>query len=440
MLKRKAMQKLEFWKSHKGKQAMLVDGARQVGKSTLIGEFGRTHYRHMARIDFIDSPQARAAVDATNTADDLFLAISAYSNDELVPGETLVFLDEIQACSDVVTKVKFLVERYPEYDFVLSGSLLGVEITSIESVPVGYLDSFTMYPLDFEEYCWAAGVPSNVIEEVHNAYQERRAVNEAVHRRMTDLFHDYLLTGGMPDPVNVFLEQHNIQALRNRQRAIINRYREDISKYADSVTQARMIRRIFDLLPSELNQQNKRFRVTSLGKGARMDRNEEGFLWLVDAGVALPVYNVDEPRYPLMMSMKSRLFKLFLNDVGLLTCMCGMDVARDLLNDRTDINYGALYENVVAQELTAHGFSSYYFKNNAIGELDFVVEHPRGRVTPIEVKSGKSYKRHSAMSKALSTANYGMDRGIVLAETNVQVGGSIDYLPVYMMSQLQYDE
>ena len=291
-----------------------------------------------------------------------FLAISAYAQDEIIPGKTLIFLDEIQTCRDVVTMIKFLVSRYDNYDFVLSGSLLGVEAKSVESVPVGFLDSITMYPMDFEEYCWANKVPGNVWNEVRLAHKEKRSVNEAVHRRMTDLFHDYLLVGGMPDAVSVFFGAAQYQSLRARQQAIVNRYREDISQYAENLTQARNIRRIFDLIPSELNQQNKRFRVTSLDKHARMERNENNFLWLADAGVALPSHNVEEPRYPLMLSMQSRLFKLFMNDVGLLTCMCGMNVVRDLLNDRTDINFGALYENVVAQELRAHGFPAVLFQ------------------------------------------------------------------------------
>lgn len=332
--------------------------------------------------------------------------------------------------------VKFLVQRYGQYDYILSGSLLGTGLRDVRSVPVGFLDSFTMYPMDFEEYCWAQNVPNQVLDEVANAFKDCRPVNQAVHQRMTDLFHEYLIVGGMPAAVNAFITTHNVQQLCMQQQSIIDQYRRDISQYADNLADARAIRRIFDLVPAELNQQNKRFRITQVAKGTRLSREEDRFLWLADAGVALPVYNVDEPRYPLMLSMNSRLFKLFLNDVGLLTCMCGMDVIRDLLNDRTDINYGALYENVVAQELKAHGFNLFYYKNNSIGELDFVIEHPHGRVLPLEVKSGKSYKRHSALSKALDTKNFGIPKGMVLAEANTQSKENIDYLPIYMVSQL----
>lgn len=437
VLKRKAMEKLLFWKEHKTTQAMLVDGARQVGKTHLVRRFGKAAYKHVVEINFIDNEDARDAVNAARNANDLFLAISAYADDELVKGETLIFLDEIQQCREVATKIKFLVDRYDGYDFILSGSLLGVELKNIRSVPVGYLDSITMYPLDFEEYCWANGVPSNVFDEMRDAVSGRREINDAVHRRLTGLFHEYLIVGGMPAAVADFVDEHNVQSLRTYQQNIIARYREDISQYAESIGQSRIIRRIYDLIPSELNQQNKRFKVTSVGSGARYVRYQDEFLWLVDAGVALPAYNVDEPRYPLMLTERSNLFKLFLNDVGLLTCMCGMDVVRDLINDRTDINYGSLYENVVAQELKAHGYDLYYFKNNAVGELDFVIEHPQGLVTPIEVKSGKTYNRHSALNRALATPNYGMRRGIVFAESNVKTGERVDYLPVYAVSLLE---
>lgn len=229
MFKRKAMEKLVFWKEHKNKQAMLVDGARQVGKTSLVEEFGRTNYEHMVEINFIDMPDARRAADNAQNADDLFLAISAYAQDEIIPGKTLIFLDEIQTCRDVVTMIKFLVSRYDDYDFVLSGSLLGVEAKSVESVPVGFLDSITMYPMDFEEYCWANKVPGNVWNEVRLAHKEKRSVNEAVHRRMTDLFHDYLLVGGMPDAVSVFwsstIFNHCVRVSRQSSIGIVRIFR-----------------------------------------------------------------------------------------------------------------------------------------------------------------------------------------------------------------------
>lgn len=437
MLKRKAMDDFVFWKEHKGKQALLVTGARQVGKTYLVREFAAQHYEHLVEINLLENKAARQAFDAAADSSDLFLRLSAFATEPLVPGKTLVFIDEVQESKETVTAVKFLVDRFGEYDYVLSGSLLGVELKNLRSVPVGYLDSVEMFPLDFEEYCWANGVAQNVLDAARNALRERRPVDEFVHQRLLRLFHEYLIAGGMPDPVSAFVGSHNVQVLRSRQNGIIERYREDISKYAENNAEARAIKRIFDLMPSELSQQNKRFVLSSIEDGAHFDRLEDEFLWLADAGVALPVYNVREPRYPLMLSMTSNFFKLFMNDVGLLTCMLGMDAVREVIADRLDVNFGALYENVVAQELRAHGFPLYYFKSRAMGELDFVVEHPPTKILPIEVKSGKSYKRHSALTKVLSTPNYGIDEALVLCEGNVEVEGGVTYLPVYGIDFLE---
>ena len=288
MLRRKALERLAAWKRGKTTQALLVDGARQVGKTTVIEEFGRTYYEHLVELNFIDNPEALSAVQKANTADDLFMAIAAFAQDELIPGKTLVFLDEVQACPDVVTMVKFLVQRYGQYDYVFSGSLLGTGLRGIRSVPVGFLDSFTMYPLDFEEYCMARSVSNQALEEVADAFRNRRQVNPAIHQRMTDLFHEYLIVGGMPAAVDAFVKTHNVQQLRLQQQSIVDQYRRDISQYADNLADARAIRRIFDLVPAELSQQNKRFRITQVSKGTRLSREEDRFLWLADGAWHCP--------------------------------------------------------------------------------------------------------------------------------------------------------
>lgn len=435
MLKRKAMDRLLFWKEHKTSQALLVDGARQVGKTYLVREFAHRNYASFAELNFVEQPDAARAVSAAANADEAFARISAFVEGELVPGQTLVFLDEVQECPRVRTTIKFLVERYPEYDWVLSGSLLGIEMQNVESVPVGYLDSIQMYPLDFEEFCWACGLAPSVIDAAREAFERSEPIDAFVHERLLGLFHEYLVVGGMPAAVQLYVDEHNIQSVRSVQQNIVARYREDISKYAGG--RAHTVKRIFDLMPSELSQQNKRFIISDAVGKASFNRYENDFLWLVDAGVALPVYNVDEPRPPLAISQNSSLFKLFMSDVGLLACLCGMDVTRDMLAGRRDVLYGAIYENAVAQELAAHGFSLYYFKNKSMGELDFVIEHPRMTVLPLEVKSGKTYKRHSALTNVLATENYGIERALVLCEGNLEVEGKVTYAPIYCVAFLE---
>ena len=438
MLRRKASDSILFWKEHKTKQALLIDGARQVGKTYLIREFGHEHYDHFAEINFLENELVAQAVSSATNADELFVRLSAFAEGDLVPGKTLVFLDEVQECKKIATAIKFLVDKFPEYDYVLSGSLLGVELKNVKSVPVGYLDSFTMYPLDFEEFCWASGLPENVISAAKKSFEREQPVDEFIHARLTALFHEYLVVGGMPAAVDTFVDERNIPAVRNVHKNIVARYREDITKYARKRT--RTIKRIYDLIPAELSRQNKRFVVSDIGGNAHFDRYENDFLWLADAGVALPVYKVSEPRPPLAVSLSSSLFKLFLSDIGLLSYLCGMDVTREVLAGRTDVLYGALYENVAAQELAAHGFPLYFFKSKAMGELDFVVEHPKSTVLPIEVKSGKSYKRHSALSKVLSVENYGINKGLVLCEGNIEKAGGVLYAPAYCLMFLESDD
>lgn len=429
MLRRKALTQFETWFKTRTKQALLVTGARQVGKTFLIREFARSHWEHVVEINFLENTDARAAVETATNSTELFMRLTVFANAPLVPGKTVFFLDEIQECKEAVTAIKFLMER-EDFDYILSGSMLGVELKGIASAPVGFLSTVKMYPLDFEEYCWANGLDENVIDMARCAFEKKQPLDEFVHKRLLSLFHRYLISGGMPDAVSSFAESDDIAQARTAQEAIVTQYRWDISKYADN--RARVVRRIFDLMPTEISQQDKRFVVRDVEGDSHFDRYDNDFMWLTDANVALPTYNVREPRYPLAVNLESAKFKLFSSDVGLLTYQCGMDVVRGILGDRPDINFGAIYENAVAQELAAHGHSLYYFKARNVGELDFVIQTSEGRVVPVEVKSGKGYKRHSALTHALSTPNYGIEEAIVLCEGNIEVSDQISYLPVYL--------
>lgn len=430
MLKRKAMGLLEDWLRLKtSKQALLVTGARQVGKTYLIREFAKRHYENLAEVNLFENEEAKVALGSATSSRELFLRLSAYVEGELRPGSTLVFIDEVQECPNVVTMIKFLLER-EDFDYVLSGSMLGVELKCVRSLPVGYLSTVNMFPLDFEEFCWACDIAEDVIGEAHDAYIERRPVDEFVNRRLLSAFHEYLMVGGMPAVVEAFSCTANMQEVRARQKEIAEWYREDIAKYAGD--RALVVKRIFDLIPHELSAQNKRFVAKSIEGKASIERYEKDFLWLVDANVALASYNASEPCAPLAISMSTKLFKMFLCDVGLLTYQCGIQVVRDMAAGRTDIMYGALYENAVAQELAAHEVPLFYYKNERIGEVDFVLPWALDSVLPVEVKSGKTYKRHSALTKLLKVENYGIDRALVLYEGNVQVDGPVTYLPIYM--------
>lgn len=433
MLKRKAFEQLKQWKKAHASQALLVTGARQVGKTYLIERFAQENYRYVVKFDLIDQTDVLAAMNAARNSQELFMALSAYAGTQMVPGETVIFIDEVQQCDDALTKIKYLVQR-EGFDYILSGSLLGVELEDLRSAPVGYLHIVDMYPLDFEEFCWANGLGEEAWGEAADAFNERRSVFAPVHERLIALFHWYLVVGGMPQAVAEFVASQNIAQVNAVQSDIIRLYRYDISKYAKKESRL-AIKEIYDQMPSQLDSQSKRFNFASVAPKGTYERYADAFLWLVDAGVAIAVRNVTEPKRPLALSEQRSFFKLFMNDVGLLAAACGMRVARSVLADDVNVNYGAIYENAVAQELVAHGMGARFFRSRSAGELDFVIELG-GKVVPVEVKSGKSYRRHSALSNILSTPNYGIEHAVVLCEDNLSVDGKISYCPVYMAAFL----
>lgn len=434
ILKRKCTAELAAWKGRKTTQALLVTGARQVGKTYAIEKFGRDNYRHVAAFDLIERTDLLDALRSVKSADDLFLTLTAFSTEPLIPGETLVFIDEIQQCKEVLTLIKYLVQR-TEFDYILSGSLLGVELEDVRSQPVGYLDVLEVSPLDFEEFTWATGMDPTVWDAVRDAFGSRRPLPAGVHDRMLDLFHKYLFVGGMPRAVDEFVQTNDASRVQAVQGNILSLYRMDVSKYARGRTL--LVKEAFDLLPSQLDSQAKRFTVSSLKKGATYDRLAENFAWLVGAGVALKVNAVAEPRHPLRLSENRSLFKLFMNDVGLLSAAYGMEVVKSVLSDELGVNYGSIYENAIAQELKAHGFDLYYYRSKGDGELDFVIEAGGGLVMPIEVKSGKSYRRHSALDNVLSRPNYRIGQALVLCEENLFEEDRVLYAPVYMSAVLE---
>lgn len=415
------------------KRALLVTGARQVGKTFSIRKAGKACFEHFVEINFVEKPEALALFSEAKDAQDLLVRLSAFVNRRLVPGKTLVFFDEVQECKEMVTAIKFLVDE-GSYRYVMSGSLLGVELKDIRSVPVGYLAEMEMYPLDLEEFASAIGIGENVISHLRECYEQRQPVDDFVHGRMLELVRNYLLVGGMPAVVQKYLDTSNLRVVVEEQRGIIRTYKRDITKYDEK--RKLQIEEIYDLIPSELDAKNKRFILKELSQKARFSRYESGFLWLADAGVAIPTYNVEEPRVPLLLNKQRNLFKFFLNDVGLLAAMYGGNIQLRLLGNDPNINHGAIFENLVAQELYAHGFAIsrglYYFNSKKQGEVDFLVEKD-GEALPIEVKSGKNYERHRALSNIMQSDEYALRQAIVLCQENVQVVGNVVYYPIYML-------
>ncbi len=418
----------EFYNDKTGK-ALLITGARQVGKTFIVRSFGKTHYDNVVEINFLENKKAADLFENATGSEDLLFRLSAISDKPLVPGKTLIFLDEVQACKDIITAIKFLVEE-GSYRYILSGSLLGVELKDIRSVPVGYMDVVTMYPMDLEEFVIANGVSKKIVEAIKTSFDEHKPVDNFVHEKMMQLFNLYLIVGGMPAAVNKYLESNNLQEVIAEQKAIIHLYKMDIGKYDPQ--HKLYIEEIFELIPAELNAKNKRFILKNLNENFKLSRYNNSFIWLKDAGVALPTYCANEPTVPLMLSKATNLFKLFLSDVGLLASMYMNDIQIKILKHEKDINFGAIYENLAAQELTAHGFDLYYFNSKKQGEVDFLIEQG-GSVLPLEIKSGKDYTKHAALSNILENANYNIPKAYVFHNENLSTAGRIVYLPIYML-------
>ena len=432
MLKRKIDKFLEQFYQQTNK-ALLVTGARQTGKSYSIRQFGTTHYENFVEINFVDSSDAADILAGAKNSQDILVRLSLLSKSPLVPGKTMIFFDEVQECPEIVTAVKFLVAE-GSYRYVLSGSLLGVELKDLRSEPVGYMDVKEMFPLDIEEFFEALGVSRQVLQAIRDAWVQQTPVDDFIHRQLMNLFKLYLIVGGMPAAVQTYIDANNLQAVLEEQKAIIHLYKRDIAKY-DRANKL-YIEDIFDLIPPELNAKNKRFILKNLNENLKFSRYENSFLWLKDAGVALPTYNVEEPVVPLKLARSRNLFKLFQNDIGLLACQYADGIQLSILNDEKGINFGSIYENVVAQELYAHGFELYYFNSKKQGELDFVIEY-QGEILPIEVKSGKDYQRHNALSGIMANPDYQISKAYVFTNGNVEHVDHVTYLPIYMVAFLQ---
>lgn len=421
------------------KKAVLVTGARQIGKTYSIRAAARRNFDYFVEVNFITSPEAVGIFRGARDAQDMLFRLSAFVNKPLVKGRTLVFFDEVQVYPDVVTLIKSLVDE-GSYRYALSGSLLGIELNNLRSEPVGYMDVKDMYPMDLQEFLTAVGMSQTVVEALRRNWTERTAVDSFVHRRLMQAFRLYLIVGGMPQAVQTYLDTNNLQEVVAIQKSVLREYQRDIMKYKTGDNSQKLyIDEVFQLIPSELNAKNKRFILKNLNEKARFASYENSFLWLRDAGVALPTYNVEEPKLPLLLAKTRNLFKLFQSDVGLLSCQCAGGIQLQLLNDEQAINFGSIYENYVAQELKAHGFDLYYYNSKRQGELDFVVEH-RGKILPIEVKSGKDYERHHALSNVMASTEYDIDEGLVLCNGNVETKGRVVYMPIYMLMFLEKEQ
>ena len=414
---------------------LMVEGARQVGKSYIVREVGARLFKNFIEVNFVRDEEGGQLFKNVRTTDEFYLTLSMlYGNSLGNAGDTLVFLDEIQCYPQYLTLLKFF-RQDRRYSFIVSGSLLGLTLRSTTSIPVGSIIRKEMYQLDFEEFLISNGFSDAALSALKEKCLAEESLNEEYHNHLMGLFRRYLLVGGMPDAVNEYLSSHNIVKVREVQDSISDMYAADASKYEADNGRNLLIRRIYEMIPSQMENKKKRIQARDIQgqKGDRFSRYMDEFEYLVSSGITIDVRAVSNPRYPLSESVHKNLLKLYLNDVGMLTARLFRNNLSPILGDERSVNLGAVYENVVAQELKAHGCRLFYFDNRHKGEVDFLVDDFNSMsILPIEVKSGKDYTVHSALNNLLSTPDYHVSKGLVLSnERKVRVVGGITYMPVY---------
>lgn len=434
MLYRKFAKKIESFLSSPTNKILLVNGARQIGKSYIIRHVGKHLFKNFIEINLKSDSEGMSIFSNVHSTADFYMQLGAIAGNKLgTKSDTLVFLDEIQSYPHLMTMLKFLNEE-GRYTYIASGSQLGVALSQTTSVPIGSIEIEEMFPLDFEEFLLAMGCSPDTISMMKEKFQNRQSLNDSMHRFMLEQFKLYLLVGGMPDAINKFLESRNITQVRKIQQDIHALYRIDASQYDES--QKLAIRKIYDMVPSNMENKKKRIIVKNIEetKGHKQfsDYADE-FEYLVNSGIVLPVQAISNPKFPLIESERKNLIKLYINDIGILTHLLFSTNINAVLQDRKSINLGSAYETVVAQELHAHGYKLHYYDNKQKGEVDFLIDDfDHLTVLPIEVKSGKDYTVHSALDKFIATPEYNIPEAIVFSnEAKVEIKNGIWYLPVY---------
>lgn len=435
MLYRKIEKDIEGYLRAEDDRIMILEGARQIGKSFIIREVGKKLYDNFIEINFAEDDEGPKIFKGIGTTEGFYFTLSSVYGEKLDRYEnTLIFLDEIQHYPQYLTLLKFFREDR-RFRFIASGSLLGITLRETTSIPVGSIIRKNMYQLDFEEFLIANGFGQEALNTLRTELMNRESLDESLHDYIMNLFRRYLLVGGLPAAVNEYLDSHNIVKVRNVQENIRSLYEVDATKYEKDSNKTLLIRRIYNMIPSQLENKKKRIIIKDIQNkiGDRFDNYLEEFEYLISSGTALEVSAISNPKYPLAESAHKNLMKLYLNDVGLLTMLLYKNSIRPVISDEDSVNLGSVYESVVAQELKAHGHKLFYYDNKQRGEVDFLIDdYSSTTILPIEVKSGKDYTRHSAMNNLLKVRDYDIASGLVLSNSReIKTVGNVSYMPVY---------
>lgn len=432
-MRRKIYELIEDYLKHDQKRILCIDGARQTGKTYSVREIGRKCFRNFVEINFADDKNGDKIFANVNSVQSFYLILGAYYGKEIQDREnTLIFIDEIQEYPAFLTLLKPLREDN-RFKYICSGSQLGLALKKSTLIPMGSIRETRMYPLDFEEFLWANNVSPEVIAHMKEAFLAKRSLDEPLHKRILGLFKLYLLLGGLPSAVNEYMESNNIASVREIHQETMKYYIEDAAKY-DAENKLK-IERIYSLIPSTIENKVKRlqFKMVEDIDDARYSRYADEFDYLLSSGIALGTRAISEPKFPLIESGQKNLFKLYLNDVGLLTNVLYRNNVLAVLEDGKGVNLGAVYETVVAQELKAHNHELFYYDSKKVGEVDYLIDdYDSLSVRPIEVKSGRDHRNFRALPKVVQNGNYHIDFGYVLNnEREVVVEDKIVHMPIY---------
>lgn len=439
MLHRKIEEKIINYLQSDSNKIMIIDGARQIGKSYIIryvaSELLKDKYPNYIEINFVEDYLGDRNFENIKNKEDFYFQLSMIAGEKMkTKDNTLIFIDEIQQYPQFLTMLKFL-KQDNRFTYICSGSLLGVTLAKTTSIPIGSIDVVHMFPLDFEEFLLANGFNNFAISSLREKFEKLESLEESIHNKILDLFKKYLLIGGLPDAVNNFIQNKNIVEVRKIQSDIYDYYGDDASKYDRD--HKLKIKRIYDIIPSCLENKKKRIVLQDIEnkKGKRFTNYQDEFDYLINSGIALEVKALSSPIFPLIESSGKNLLKLYLNDVGILTNILYKNNINAVLNDMRSINLGTVYESVVASELKAHGYNLFYYDNKSNGEVDFLIDDYNNlSVVPLEIKSGKDYTVHSAMNKFLSNKDYNVKKGYVLSnERKIFKRDKVIYIPIYMI-------
>lgn len=432
-MKRKIESRIENFIKSSPHKVLIIEGARQVGKSYIIREVGSRIFKNFIEINLLDDLNSDRNFETATNTKSFYTQLGIIAGDKLGSKEdTLVFLDEIQAYPHLLTMLKFLVQEN-RYTYIASGSSLGVTLRKSISIPIGSIEIERMYPMDFEEFLWANGVNTFVIDEMRDCFSKNEPIDEKIHNQILNHLRNYLITGGLPDMIKNFLTNYNVVQLRKLQRDINTFYAEDASQY--DIQNKLKIMRIYENIPSAMGNKKKRVVVQDIDgkRGKTMADYNDEFDYLVFSGITLQVNAISNPKFPLIESVRKSLTKLYLNDVGLLTEKLYYKNTNAILKDERSINLGAVYETFVAMELVAHGNKLFYYDNKQNGEVDYLIDdYNTLSVLPIEVKSGRDYTIHSALNNLLKNSEYGIKKGLVLSNArSVTIKDNVTYMPIY---------